>query len=75
MEPTVRIELDQPVPDDAAGGHRLVFLGDDEHEAPLEVVAVVNDARDFRVIHAMKLRSKYQREYEEAIPWRTAGSS
>jgi uncharacterized DUF497 family protein len=69
------LAFDQPVPDDAPGRHRLVFLGDDEHGVPLEVVAVANDEGELRVIHAMKLRPKYQREYEEAIPWRTPGSS
>jgi hypothetical protein len=52
-----------------------VFLGDGEHGVPLEVVAVANDEGELRVIHAMKLRPKYQREYEEAIAWRTPGSS
>jgi uncharacterized DUF497 family protein len=69
------LAFDQPVPDDAPGRHRLVFLGDDEHGVALEVVAVDNDEGELRVIHAMKLRAKYQREYEEAIPWRTLGSS
>ena len=69
------LAFDQPAPDDAPGRQRLVFLGDDGHGVPLEVVAVANHEGDLRVIHAMKLRPKYQREYEEAIPWRTTGSS
>ena len=69
------LAFDQPAPEDAPGRHRLVFLGDDEHGVPLEVVAVENEDGELRVIHAMKLRPKYQREYEEAIAWRTQGSS
>jgi hypothetical protein len=67
--------FDQPAPEDAPGESRLVFLGDDEHDVPLEVVAVENESGDLRVIHAMHLRPSYQREYEEAIPWRKLSSS
>lgn len=55
---------------------RLVFLGDDAHGFSLEprlfaeVVAVANEAGVLRVIHALKLRAKYRREYEEAVPRR-----
>ncbi len=69
------LAFDQPAPDGAPGGSRMVFLGDDEHGLPLEVVAVANEVGELRVIHAMKLRPKYQREYEEAIAWRRLGSS
>jgi uncharacterized DUF497 family protein len=65
----------QPAPDGAPGQDRLVFLGDDAHGVALEAVAVANDAGDLRVIHAMKLRRKYRREYEEAVPWRRLSSS
>jgi len=67
--------FDQPAPGGAAGESRLVFLGDDAHGVPFEVVAVANAADDLRVIHAMKLRATYQREYEEAVPWRKLSSS
>jgi uncharacterized DUF497 family protein len=67
--------FDQPAPVGRVGHDRLVYLGDDAHGVPLEVVAVANDAGDLRVIHAMKLREKYRREYEEAVPWRTHPSS
>jgi hypothetical protein len=67
--------FNQPSPDNAPGDSRLVFLGDDEHGVPLEVVAVESGSRDLRVIHAMNLRAKYQPEYEEAIPWRKLSSS
>jgi hypothetical protein len=48
---------------------------ENEHGAPLVVVAVANDEGELRVIDAMKLRPKYQCEYGEAIPWRRPGSS
>jgi hypothetical protein len=67
--------FDQPARDGADDGSRLVFLGDDAHGVPFEVVAVTNDSGDLRVIHAMKLRPEYQREYEEALPWRKLSSS
>lgn len=67
--------FDQPAPDDAPGESRLVYLGDDEHDVHLEVVAVENESGDVRVIHAMNLRPIYQSEYEEAIPWRKLRSS
>lgn len=69
------LAFDQPTPDDAPGEGRLVFLGDGAHGVALEVVAVANEAGDLRVIHAMKLRAKYQQEYEEAVPWRRLSSS
>jgi len=72
---TCGLAFDQPAPGGAVSESRLVFLGDDAHGVPFEVVAVANEAGDLRVIHAMKLRAKYQREYEEAIPWRKLSSS
>ena len=64
--------FDQPAP---VGQDRVVYLGDDAHGVPLEVVAVANAAGDLRVTHAMKLREKYRREYEGDVPWRTQPSS
>jgi hypothetical protein len=69
------LAFDQPAPRDAPGESRLVFLGDDEHGVPLEIVAVADRTGDLRVIHAMKLRPKYQTEYDEALPWRKLSSS
>jgi hypothetical protein len=69
------LAFDQPAPVGQVGQDRVVYLGDDAHGVPLEVVAVANAAGDLRVIHAMKLREKYRREYEEAVPWRTQASS
>jgi hypothetical protein len=39
------LAFDQPAPDGAPGESRLVFLGDDPHGVPLEVVAVVKRGR------------------------------
>ena len=52
---------------------RLVFLGDDEAGAALEIMAVEveDDSGDaLMVIHAMALREKYRGQYEEAKQWR-----
>lgn len=48
---------------------RLVYLGDDQDGIPLEVVAVDLDDGTLLVIHAMRLREKYQAQYEEAKRW------
>ena len=49
---------------------RLMFLGDDEDGAALEVMAVELEGGDLYVIHAMDLRERYRRLYEEAKRWR-----
>lgn len=49
---------------------RLVYLGDDPDGRPLEVIAVETGEDELFVIHAMPLRSKYTRQYEEALKWR-----
>ncbi len=46
-----------------------LFLGDDEHFVPIEVMAVELDDGDLLVIHAMKLRRKYREAYEEVTAW------
>jgi len=48
---------------------RAYFLGNDLEEVTLEVIAVELDEEDFRVIHAMELRSRFRGLYEEARPW------
>jgi hypothetical protein len=44
---------------------RLVYLGDDAGERALEVMAVELPGGELLVIHAMPLRAKYRRQYEE----------
>jgi hypothetical protein len=49
---------------------RLVFLGDDADGIALEVMAVELDDENLLVIHAMPLRDRYRKQYEEATKWR-----
>lgn len=51
----------------ATGGRqgRIVFLGDDATGRALEVMAVTTE-QGLLVIHAMDLRRKWRRHYEEA---------
>lgn len=65
----VRQVLADPVAEAALPGgsglqERLVFLGDDESGRALEVMAVRTD-RGLLVIHAMDLRPKWRKLYEE----------
>jgi hypothetical protein len=61
------IHFEEPPPLGTPGSHsmRLVYLGDDAGERPLEVMAVELPDGDLLVIHAMPLRAKYRRQYEE----------
>lgn len=49
---------------------RVVFLGDDANGVALEVMAIELEGNSLLVIHAMKLRSRYREQYEEAKEWR-----
>jgi hypothetical protein len=53
-----------------AADQRVLFLGDDLEGVALEVMAAENVEEEFTVIHAMNLRNKYLRLYEEAKEWR-----
>ena len=60
-----------PVPaPDPRGDPRLLFLGDDQHGMPLEVMAVELEPGELLVIHCMPLRPKYLAQYQEAVAWR-----
>ncbi len=48
---------------------RVYFLGDDLEEVAIEIVAAELEEEDFRVIHAMELRSQFRTLYEEARAW------
>ena len=61
----------EPPPDDPTEPDRMLILGDDQGGIPLEVLAVEDAGGDLVVIHAMKMRRRYRRQYEEALPWRT----
>ena len=53
----------------SAVDQRVVFLGDDLEQVPLEVIAVEHEEDEFLVIHAMNLRSRFRGFYEEARSW------
>lgn len=66
----LRFEQDPPADAPENASSRLVFLGDDEEGVALEVMAVeLEDGTQF-VIHAMPLRARYRKQYEEAEKWR-----
>ena len=44
---------------------RVVYLGDDDHGSALEVMAVQGKDDELLVIHAMELRDKYRKRYED----------
>ncbi len=63
-----RVRFEEPPPDAAvarARSTRIVFLGDDDHGRTLEVMAVEGKHGELLVIHAMGLREKYRRRYED----------
>ena len=59
-----------PPPDDPTEPDRRVFLGDDNAGVAIEVLAVEGAGGELVIIHAMKMRRRYRRQYEEALPWR-----
>jgi hypothetical protein len=50
-------------------GPRRVFLGEHGDGVRLEVMAVLLEGGALLVIHAMPMRERYRREYEEAGEW------
>lgn len=66
------LRFEQPPPAGGPAGQttRLVYLGDDAAGIALEVMAVELASGDLLVIHAMDLRTKYRKQYEEAKKWR-----
>jgi hypothetical protein len=66
----LRFKREPPVNAQVGASSRLVFLGDDTDGIPLEVMAVELDDENLLVIHAMPLRDRYQKQYEEAMKWR-----
>jgi hypothetical protein len=61
-----KVRFEEPPP---AGGRsraiRIVFLGDDRQGQALEIMAVEGEHKELLVIHAMNLREKYRKRYEE----------
>ena len=63
-----RVRFEQPPPEAEGSGvrsMRFVYLGEDECGRTLEVMAVEGEHEELLVIHAMELREKYRRHYEE----------
>jgi hypothetical protein len=58
-------EEEPPADAPAGASMRLVFLGDDAKGTALEVMAVELDDGSRLVIHAMPLRDRYRKQYEE----------
>lgn len=63
-----RVRFEEPPPggSPASRSTRIVYLGEDMHGHPLEVMAVEGNHGDQLVIHAMPQREKYRKRYEEA---------
>ncbi len=49
---------------------RVMFLGPDAGGVPLEVVGIELDNGDLVVIHAMRMRRRYERAYAQVMRWR-----
>lgn len=62
----VRFEESPPETDSARPrSPRVVYLGNDDHGRPLEIMAVEGKRGELLVIHAMELRDKYRKRYED----------
>lgn len=66
----LRFRQESPANAPVGASSRLVFLGDDTDGVALEVMAIELDDESLLVIHAMPLRDRYQKQYEEAMKWR-----
>jgi len=66
----LRFEQKPPSGARASADLRLVYLGDDPDGVALEVMAIELEDGSLLVIHAMPLRERYRKEYEEAMKWR-----
>ncbi len=63
-----RVRFEEPPPDvegARARSTRVVYLGEDDHGRALEVMAVEGKDGGLLVIHAMELRDKYRKRYED----------
>lgn len=66
----LRFKQESPAHAPVGASSRLIFLGDDTDGIALEVMAVELDNDNLLVIHAMPLRDRYRKQYEEAMKWR-----
>jgi hypothetical protein len=65
-----RVHFEEPPPPGTPPGGqstRLVYLGDNTDERALEIMAVELPSGHLLVIHAMPLRAKYRKQYEEVV--------
>jgi hypothetical protein len=65
----VRFEQPPPAADWArarARATRIVYLGEDDLGRALEVMAIEVERGELLVIHAMELRARYRKRYEDA---------
>ncbi len=65
---TYRVRFEEPPPATESakpGSTRIVYLGDDGSGRALEVMAVEGKHCELLVIHAMELRDKYRKRYED----------
>jgi hypothetical protein len=63
-----RVRFEEPPPDTGSAracSTRVVYLGDDNQGRALEVMAVAGKNDELLVIHAMELRDKYRKRYED----------
>jgi hypothetical protein len=66
----LRFEQSPPAGAPAGADPRLLYLGDDPDGVALEVMAIELEDSSLLVIHAMPLRERYRKQYEEARKWR-----
>jgi hypothetical protein len=62
-----RVRFEEPPPDTEARARstRIVYLGEADRGHALEVMAVEGKHGELLVIHAMDLRDKYRKRYED----------
>jgi hypothetical protein len=61
----LRFEQEPPADAQVGASTRFVFLGDDAEGTALEVMAIGLEGGGLLVIHAMPLRDRYRKQYEE----------
>lgn len=66
----LRFERGPPAGAPAGADPRLLYLGDDANGIALEVMAIELEDGSLLVIHAMPLRDRYRKQYEDAERWR-----
>jgi hypothetical protein len=65
----LRFKEPPPIGSPVSVDFRIVLLGDDADGVALGVIAVELEDGSLLVIHAMSLRERYRKQYEEAKRW------